>query len=59
MLSYTQSIVSNKPTVEPPEVEIDLKIPPWAVAVIVVLNSTIVIALLLLIVGILWRRLIR
>jgi hypothetical protein len=52
---YT-SVNSNKPSTEPPTGDIDRQIPEWAVAIIVVLNSVIIISLLMVIVAILWRR---
>lgn len=44
------------PTSTVPTKTIQRTIPPWAVAVIVVLNSVIIIAVLLIVLGITWRR---
>jgi len=49
-----QNVISNAPTEVP--TMLTRVIPVWAVAVIVVINSVIVISALLIIVGILWKR---
>ena len=41
---------------EPEILEIPRKIPPWAIAVIIVLNSVIIILVLLLVLGVVWKR---
>ena len=52
-MHYVQEVISNEPDV--PDV-VDLVFPVWAVAVIVVLNSVIIISCLLIVLGVIWRR---
>lgn len=50
-------VTSNAPVSTTPSLPTPTRpIPPWAVAVIVVLNSVIIIAVLLIVLGITWRR---
>ena len=49
-------VISNAPLPTPTTRVPVRPIPPWAVGVIVVLNSVIIVALLLIVLGIIWRR---
>ena len=50
------STTSNKPTEIPVVVRVTRSIPGWAIALIVIVNSVIIISLLLIVLAILWRR---
>ena len=50
------SVESNKPTQPPVVTTVTRNIPDWAIALIVIVNSVIVISLLLIVLAILWRR---
>lgn len=50
------SVESNKPTEPPTVTMVTRSIPDWAIALIVIVNSVIVISLLLIVLAILWRR---
>ena len=50
------SVESNKPTEPPVVTTVTRSIPDWAIALIVIVNSVIVISLLLIVLAILWRR---
>lgn len=50
------SIESNMPTERPVVVRVTRSIPGWAIALIVIVNSVIIISLLLIVLAILWRR---
>ena len=50
------STESNMPTERPVVITVTRSIPSWAIALIVIVNSVIVISLLLIVLAILWRR---
>ena len=50
------STESNKPTERPVMIRVTRSIPGWAIALIIIVNSVIVISLLLIVLAILWRR---
>lgn len=50
------SVESNRATEAPVVTTVTRSIPDWAVALIVIVNSVIVISLLLIVLAILWRR---
>jgi hypothetical protein len=57
LIRFGVNIVSVDVASEEPEIlEIPRKIPPWAIAVIIVLNSVIIILVLLLVLGVVWKR---
>lgn len=50
------SVESNRPTVPPVQTTVSRSVPDWAIALIVIVNSVIIISLLLIVLAMLWRR---
>ena len=50
------SVESNKATEPPVVTRVSRSVPTWAIALIVIVNSVIIISLLLIVLAILWRR---
>jgi len=50
------SVGSNRPTEPPVVTRVNRSIPSWAIALIVIVNSVIIISLLLIVLAILWKR---
>lgn len=50
------SVRSNKPTEQPVVTRVHRSIPSWAISLIVIVNSVIIISLLLIVLAMLWRR---
>ena len=50
------SVVSNRPTERPVVTRVTRSIPSWAIALIIIVNSVIIMSLLLIVLAILWRR---